>query len=99
MFTPKLSDDAVAAEALRKAPRPDHAGLSCSMWMNVSPEGNTGTWGKACYVRETFFPEEGTGKIMPRRRTVNRHKKIPDRKVFIAPEFKDLRILSRRLGR
>ncbi|KAF6820872.1 hypothetical protein CMUS01_11493 [Colletotrichum musicola] len=64
-----LRDPTEEAEALRRAIRPDHAGLHCNVWMDLGAEldfGIPGTNGTPDWIRETFSPKEGTMNIMPR---------------------------------
>lgn len=66
-----LEDPAVeGAAAFRKANRPDHAGIGCSVWLHMGADvdfGIPGTGGIADAIRKTFSANDGTVNIMPRR--------------------------------
>ncbi|KAL0936210.1 trichothecene 3-o-acetyltransferase [Colletotrichum truncatum] len=65
-----LKDPAMEGAAFRKANRPDHAGLGCSVWVHMGADvdfGIPGTGGKADYVRKTWSANDGTMNIMQRR--------------------------------
>ncbi|EFQ31279.1 hypothetical protein CGRA01v4_10574 [Colletotrichum graminicola] len=68
-----LADPTMEGAAFRKALRPDHAGLGCSVWVHMGADvdfgipGTTGDGGKADHVRKTWSASDGSMNIMQRR--------------------------------
>ncbi|KAK6213702.1 hypothetical protein QIS74_09704 [Colletotrichum tabaci] len=65
-----LVDPTAEGVAFRRALRPDHAGLGCSVWTHMGADVDfriPGTAGKADYVRKTWSANEGSMNIMQRR--------------------------------
>ncbi|OHE98166.1 hypothetical protein CORC01_06534 [Colletotrichum orchidophilum] len=65
-----LPDPTMEGQAFKKALRPDHAGLGCSVWTHMGADvdfGIPGTKGRADYVRKTWSANDGSMNIMQRR--------------------------------